>query len=55
MNEYGEITVKKFAHIVDISREQASATLVNLVAAEILNLTRKDNKDFFTYSQKSES
>jgi predicted HTH transcriptional regulator len=55
LNEYGEITVKKFAHIVDISQEQASATLVNLVAAEILNLTRKENKDFFTYSQKSES
>ncbi len=55
LNEYGEITVKKFAQSVDIPREKASATLVNLVAAEILNLTRKDNTDYFTYSQKSES
>jgi len=54
LNEYGEITVKKFAQIVNITRERASATLVNLVAAEILNLTRKDNTDYFTYSQKSE-
>lgn len=54
LNEYGEITVKKFAQIVNISQERASATLVNLVAAEILNLSRKDNTDYFTYSQKSE-
>ncbi|MDZ7659929.1 ATP-binding protein [Fodinibius sp.] len=51
LNEYGEITVKKFAQIVDIPRERASTTLVNLVAAEILNLSRKDNTDYFTYSQ----
>ena len=51
LNEYGEITVDKFAQLVDIPRDKASSTLVNLVTAEILNLTRKDNTDYFTYSQ----
>jgi len=51
LNEYGEITVEKFAQLVDIPRAKASSTLVNLVTAEILNLTRKDNTDYFTYSQ----
>ncbi|HEX6981612.1 MAG TPA: ATP-binding protein [Balneolaceae bacterium] len=52
LNEYGEITVEKFAHLVDVSREKASAILVNLVSADILNLFRKNNIDYFTYSQK---
>ena len=55
LNEYGEITVKKFAQLVDVPRETASATLVDLVAADILNLFRKDNVDYFTYSQECES
>lgn len=50
LNEYGEITVKKFAQLVDIPRGKASSTLVNLVSADILNLFRKDNNDYFTYS-----
>ncbi|SMO35013.1 AlbA family DNA-binding domain-containing protein [Fodinibius sediminis] len=52
LNEYGEITVKKFAHLVNISPAKASATLVNLVSADILNLFRKKNVDYFTYSRK---
>lgn len=55
LNEYGEITVEKFAHLVDVPRATASATLVNLVTADILNLFRKDNIDYFTYSQKCEN
>lgn len=55
LNEYGEITVDKFAQIVDISRKKASSTLVNLVAAEILNLTRRKNTDYFTYSRESKT
>lgn len=51
LNEYGEITVEKFAHLVDISRRRASSTLVNLVSADILNLFTKDNIDYFTYSR----
>jgi predicted HTH transcriptional regulator len=55
LNEYGEITVENFAQLVDISRDKASTTLVNLVTADILNLFRKDNVDYFTYSQKCET
>jgi len=55
LNEYGEITVEKFAQLVDVPRAQASGTLVNLVSADILNLFRKDNVDYFTYSQKCET
>lgn len=55
LNEYGEITVDKFAQLVDAPREKASSTLVNLVSADILNLFRKDNIDYFTYSQKCET
>jgi len=55
LNEYGEITVKQFADLVDIPRAKASSTLVNLVTADVLNLFRKDNIDYFTYSEKGES
>lgn len=55
LNEYGEITVEKFADLVDVSRSNASTILVNLVSADILNLFRKDNVDYFTYSQKCET
>jgi len=55
LNEYGEITVKQFADLVDIPRARASSTLVNLVTADVLNLFRKDNIDYFTYSEKGES
>lgn len=55
LNEYGEITVDKFAQLVDVSRNQASTTLVNLVSADILNLFRKDDIDYYTYSQKCET
>jgi len=55
LNEYGEITVEKFADLVDIPRAKASNTLVNLVTADILNLFRKNNIDYFTYSQNHET
>ena len=55
LNEYGEITVKKFAHLADVPRSTASDTLVNLVSADILNLSRKDNIDYFTYSRECEN
>lgn len=55
LNEYGEITVKKFAQLVDIPLSKASSTLVDLVAADILNLFRKGDVDYFTYSNKCET
>lgn len=52
LNEYGEITVKKFSHLIDTTKERASGILVNLVSAGILNLFTKDNIDYFTFSNK---
>ena len=52
LNEYGEITVDTFAQFTGIPRTKASSILVNLVSADVLNLFRKDNIDYFTYSQK---
>ena len=51
LNEYGEITVVKFSHLIDSDKEKASGILVNLVSAGILNLFTKDNIDYFTFSQ----
>lgn len=55
LNEYGEITVLKFSHLIDSDEQQASGILVNLVSAGILNLFTKENIDYFTFSQRCES
>lgn len=55
LNEYGEITVAKFSHIIDTTSAKASAILVNLVSAGVLNLFTKDNIDYFSFSQRCES
>lgn len=55
LNEYGEITVEKFSHLVDVNQAKASVILVNLVSAGILNLFTKDNIDYFTFSKNCES
>lgn len=55
LNEYGEITVVKFSHLIDSDEGKASGILVNLVSAGILNLFTKDNIDYFTFSQNCES
>jgi len=55
LNEYGEITVTKFSHLIDRNTNGASSILVNLVSAGVLNLFTKDNIDYFTFSQKCES
>lgn len=55
LNEYGEITVSKFSHLIDSDEQKASGILVNLVSAGILNLFTKDNIDYFTFSQRCES
>ncbi|MDZ7772561.1 MAG: ATP-binding protein [Balneolaceae bacterium] len=54
LNEYGEITVEKFAHLTDVSDEKASGILVNLVSAGILNLFSKDDIDYYSFSRKCE-
>lgn len=55
LNEYGEITVEKFSHLIDVQSGEASGILVNLVSAGVLNLFTKDNIDYYTFSQKCES
>lgn len=55
LNEYGEITVSKFSHLIDSNEEKASGILVRLVSAGILNLFTKDNVDYFTFSHQCES
>lgn len=55
LNEYGEITVERFSHLVDEKPEKASSVLVNLVSAGILNLLTKNNIDYFTFTHKRES
>lgn len=55
LNEYGEITVEKFSHLINVTASKASAILVDLVSAGILNLFTKDNIDYFTFSRKCES
>ncbi|MDZ7691630.1 MAG: hypothetical protein U5K69_10985 [Balneolaceae bacterium] len=55
LNEYGEITVKKFSHLIDVQSGTASGILVDLVSAGVLNLFTKDDIDYFTFSQNCES
>lgn len=48
LNEYERITVREYSNLVDISPNQASSILVNLVSAGILRLFNHDQKDYFT-------
>lgn len=53
LNEYGEITVQKYAHLINVTTWRSSRILVNLVNAGILNLSNRDNVDYFTFSQRT--
>lgn len=55
LNEYSEISVEKFSHIIDVSKRVAGDILVNLVSAGILNLFTKNNIDYYTFSRRCES
>lgn len=55
LNEYSEISVKKFSHIIDTSERMAGNILVNLVSAGILKLFTKDNIDYFMFSKRCQS
>jgi len=48
LDSYGRITVQQFATLVDIPFKQASHTLVLLAKANILQLHRNDQDDYFT-------
>lgn len=53
LNEYGEITVSKFAQIINVTTYRASKILVNLVSAGVLKLFRKYETDYFSFSNSS--
>lgn len=52
LNEYGEITVEKYSHLINVTTFRSSRILVNLVSAGILNLSSRDNVEYFTFSQR---
>lgn len=53
LNEYGEITVKRFSLLISVTTFRAAKILVNLVSAGILDLFEKDGVAHYTFSQKS--
>ena len=50
LKDYGRVTVGEFARIADISTAEASAILVQLTRADLLQLHRDRDEDFFTLS-----
>lgn len=50
LKDYGRVTVDQFARVADISVDEASAILVQLTRADLLQLHTDRNEDFFTLS-----
>jgi len=50
LNEYGEITVSKYAQLVNVTTYRASKILVNLVSAGVLKLFNRSETDYYTFS-----
>lgn len=50
LNEYGEITVSRFAQLINVTTYRASKILVNLVSAGILRLFRRYETDYFVFA-----
>ncbi len=48
LETYGRITVTQFAHLANLSRQQASRTLVRLAEANLLRLHPDEPQDYFT-------
>lgn len=53
LNEYERITVGEYSKIANISRGNASRTLIDLTSAGILQLFSGERKDYFTLAQSS--
>jgi len=51
LNEYGEITVLKFAQLINVTSYRASKILVNLVSAGVLRLFRRYETDYFAFAE----
>lgn len=50
LNEYGEITVKNFSQLVNITSYSAAEILVNLVSAGILKLFTRSDTEYYTFA-----
>ena len=50
LNEYGEITVSRFAQIINVTTYRASKILINLVSAGVLKIFRKYETDYFAFA-----
>jgi predicted HTH transcriptional regulator len=55
LNDNQQISVMKYAQLIDTTRQKAGKILVNLVGAGILSLFTKNNIDYFSFSPKCES
>lgn len=55
LNEYGEITVQRYAHLINVTTYRSSKILVNLVSAGILGLSSRDKVEYFTFSERTKS
>ncbi|MFO7845185.1 MAG: ATP-binding protein [Balneolaceae bacterium] len=53
LNEYGEITVKRFADLINQTTFRASKILVNLVSAGVLGMFTKNDIDHYTFSNRT--
>lgn len=51
LSEYERITVREYSRIANISKRNASKTLVNLTSAGILKLFSSERSDYFTLAQ----
>lgn len=53
LNEYGEITVSRFARLINVTSFRASKILVNLVSAGVLKLFRRSETDYYAFAENS--
>ncbi|HET8864912.1 MAG TPA: ATP-binding protein [Gracilimonas sp.] len=53
LNEYGDITVKRFSLLISVTTYRAAKILVNLVSAGVLDLFEKDGVTHYTFSHKT--
>lgn len=53
LNEYGDITVKRFSLLISVTTYRAAKILVSLVSAGVLDLFEKDGVTHYTFSKKT--
>lgn len=50
LNEYGEITIERFATLINVTTYRASRILVVMVSAGILKMNEKDGVEYYTFA-----